>query len=126
MKIGGNRYIKVEDVYGSGMNLDLFLVHPPQQWGVALVRTCAGGLLSHFGRSASIRPGRGTWRPAKGVRLPRSGHLGRRQGVAGPSGRFGSARSGGWAGGAPGGEAKTRRRRSPVAGGATVPRPCMI
>ena len=28
------RQVKVRNVFGSGMNLDLFLCHPPAQWGV--------------------------------------------------------------------------------------------
>jgi DNA polymerase/3'-5' exonuclease PolX len=37
---GGERYIQVRDIYGSGNTLDLFLVHPPSEWGVQLaIRT---------------------------------------------------------------------------------------
>lgn len=37
---GGDRYIQVRDVLGSGYTLDLFLVHPPAEWGVILaIRT---------------------------------------------------------------------------------------
>jgi DNA polymerase/3'-5' exonuclease PolX len=37
---GGERMIQVADVFGSGITLDLFLVHPPAEWGVILaIRT---------------------------------------------------------------------------------------
>jgi len=39
-KKGGERYIQVEDVLGSGITLDLFLVHPPAEWGpIFAIRT---------------------------------------------------------------------------------------
>ena len=37
---GGERYIQVADVMDSGMTLDLFLVHPPAEWGTIMaIRT---------------------------------------------------------------------------------------
>ena len=37
---GGRRQLKVEDVFGSGVQLDLYLVHPPADWGPILaIRT---------------------------------------------------------------------------------------
>lgn len=32
----GERYVQVEDALGSGMKLDVFLVHPPATWGVTV------------------------------------------------------------------------------------------
>lgn len=37
---GGEKYIQIEDVLGSGLNLDLFLVTPPASWAAILaIRT---------------------------------------------------------------------------------------
>ena len=37
---GGERYMQVANVFGSGVSLDLFLCHPPAQWGsLMLIRT---------------------------------------------------------------------------------------
>lgn len=37
---GGDRYMKVRDVLDTGLPLDLFLVHPPAEWGsIVAIRT---------------------------------------------------------------------------------------
>jgi DNA polymerase (family 10) len=49
IKKAGNRFIQVADVYErEGLNLDLFLVHPPAQWGSILAIRTGPAILGQY------------------------------------------------------------------------------